>query len=93
VTPVTVVVPPPGNTTLQLGDFVHENGPEAPLQVVVWPEQVHDAGHVVRVVMLVTVIVLLAYRTDVVDAEDGEDVMEGEVDDEVGLATEVGQGS
>jgi len=59
VTPVTVVVPPPGNTALQLGLFVHVNGPEVPLQVVVWPEHVQEAGQVVRVVMLVTVMVLL----------------------------------
>ncbi len=59
VTPVTVVVPPPGRTALQLGFAVHVNGPEVPVQLVVWPEHVHEAGQVVSVVMVVTVIVEL----------------------------------
>lgn len=76
-------------------------GPEVPLQVVVWPEQVHEAGQVVSVVTLVTVIVELLYGTDVVGADEGEDEVElelklelgvEEVGDEEGLETEVAQG-
>jgi len=72
-----------------------------PLQVVVWPEQVHEAGQVVSVVTLVTVIVELLYGTDVVGADEGEDEVElelklelgvEEVGDEEGLETEVAQG-
>lgn len=70
------------------------NGPEVPLQVVVCPEQVQEAGQVVSIVMLVTVMVLLEYGTDVVGAEEVEldDEVE-EVGEEVGLDIEVGQGS
>jgi len=62
VVPVIVVVPPPGNTAVQLGLRVHVNGPFVPSQVVVWPEHVHVAGQVVNVVMLVTVTVVLVYE-------------------------------
>jgi len=54
---VIVVVPPPGNCAVQLGFLVHVNGPLPPDQVVFCPEHVQVGGHVVSVVIPVTVVV------------------------------------
>lgn len=53
VTSVTVCVPPPpGNTHEQVLLAEHEEGPEVPLQVVVWPVQVTEAGQEVIVTIV-----------------------------------------
>ena len=54
---VIVVVPPPGNCAVKLGFLVHVNGPLPPDQVVFCPEHVQVGGHVVSVVIPVTVVV------------------------------------
>jgi len=73
VVPVIVVAPPPGNCATQLGLFVHEYGPWPPLQVVFCPEQVHVAGQVVRVVIVVAVVVNVELLYGGVVGEEGEE--------------------
>lgn len=58
VTSVTVAVPP-GNTQVQELLVGHTDGPDDPLQVVVCPVQVTDAGQVETVMIVVEVIVEL----------------------------------
>jgi len=59
VTVVSVIVcwGAPGRTTEHVVEGGQEDGPEGPLQVVVWPVQVQEAGQVEMVVTDVTVVV------------------------------------
>lgn len=59
-----MTVPPPGKTQVQVGFALHGEGPFDPVQVVVCPEQVTSAGHVVIVVIEVTVTVEFEYNVD-----------------------------